>query len=352
MRKITSWILICSLTYILGTPLVVALESEWFSAFPESIYWYEPTALFRDRFWDVEKNIGKLPNGKSVSSLKGSFQRPLTAGQYTFRAMEPRDISGSEIHRGPDIQGQKKPVDVYCPAAGTVKTISYSSSYGNFIEIQHDDGVWTLYAHLSDVSVSIDSLVVKGQKIAETGNTGQGSGYHLHFEIFTISEGRRYYLYPAGYFLGSSGEPDFVSTPYISHTQTMSVRISTFSLNTPFTKIEVVYRDSNVPSLWYTAQMTTNDPVFQTTRTYTWTRPSFLDNKIIELYIAGRYWEEAGSDTYKLFVATRPAGGFKLTTKDSPLELEANPGNYYTWLYPGPDAYPPYEENNSMTYLK
>jgi len=106
-----------------------------------------------------------------------------------------------------------------------------------------------------------------------------------------------------------------------------------------------VYRDRSYPNQWYTAQMSTSDPDSQTTRTYTWTRPTSLDNKTIEFYIAGRYWDPEGSDYYKHYVATRPAGSFKLSTKDSPLEIEANPGRYYAWKYPS-TVIEPYKEDN------
>lgn len=70
-----------------------------------------------------------------------------------------------------------------------VKNINWtrmgSGSYGNYVKIQHDNGYYTLYAHLAfnKVYVNKGDKVTKGQVIAYIGNTGQSDGKHLHFEL-------------------------------------------------------------------------------------------------------------------------------------------------------------------------
>jgi len=56
-------------------------------------------------------------------------------------------------------------------------------SYGNFVKIKHNDGYYTLYAHLKEVYVKKEQKVTKGQKIGYMGETGNAYGVHLHFEI-------------------------------------------------------------------------------------------------------------------------------------------------------------------------
>ncbi|WP_069773150.1 M23 family metallopeptidase [Streptomyces sp. LUP30] len=58
-------------------------------------------------------------------------------------------------------------------------------AYGNAIVIKHANGVYSQYAHLSRIEVKIGQVVKTGQKIALSGNTGNSSGPHLHFEIRT-----------------------------------------------------------------------------------------------------------------------------------------------------------------------
>ncbi|MFF3850155.1 M23 family metallopeptidase [Streptomyces sp. NPDC002328] len=60
-------------------------------------------------------------------------------------------------------------------------------AYGNAVVIRHANGVYSQYAHLSQVDVKIGQIVKTGQRIALSGNTGNSSGPHLHFEIRTTA---------------------------------------------------------------------------------------------------------------------------------------------------------------------
>ena len=58
-----------------------------------------------------------------------------------------------------------------------------NASYGNCVKIKHDNGYYTLYAHLEYTSVRKGQSVVKGQSIGYIGQTGKAFGKHLHFEV-------------------------------------------------------------------------------------------------------------------------------------------------------------------------
>ena len=58
-----------------------------------------------------------------------------------------------------------------------------NESYGNFVKIKHEDGYYTLYAHLREVYVKKGDLVTQGQQIGYMGDTGNAYGVHLHFEV-------------------------------------------------------------------------------------------------------------------------------------------------------------------------
>ncbi|MER6161992.1 M23 family metallopeptidase [Streptomyces sp. NPDC001868] len=60
-------------------------------------------------------------------------------------------------------------------------------AYGNAVVIKHGNGTFSQYAHLSKVGVKIGQVVKTGQRIAFSGNTGNSSGPHLHFEIRTTA---------------------------------------------------------------------------------------------------------------------------------------------------------------------
>ncbi|MEV8018975.1 M23 family metallopeptidase [Streptomyces sp. NPDC086554] len=58
-------------------------------------------------------------------------------------------------------------------------------AYGNAVVIKHSNGTFSQYAHLSKIDVRVGQAVATGQRIAASGNTGNSSGPHLHFEIRT-----------------------------------------------------------------------------------------------------------------------------------------------------------------------
>ncbi|MFF8592045.1 M23 family metallopeptidase [Streptomyces sp. NPDC015220] len=58
-------------------------------------------------------------------------------------------------------------------------------AYGNAIVVKHENGTYSQYAHLSRIDVKVGQVVATGQHIALSGNTGNTTGPHLHFEIRT-----------------------------------------------------------------------------------------------------------------------------------------------------------------------
>ncbi len=65
------------------------------------------------------------------------------------------------------------------------KQISNKSGYGNYVVIKHNDSNFTLYGHLQDDSITVETgdTVCKGQILGKMGQTGNAYGPHLHFEI-------------------------------------------------------------------------------------------------------------------------------------------------------------------------
>ncbi|GAA2795210.1 M23 family metallopeptidase [Streptomyces showdoensis] len=79
---------------------------------------------------------------------------------------------------------------VKAAAAGTVVKAGPNGggdgpAYGNAIVVKHANGTYSQYAHLSKIQVNVGQSVAAGQRIALSGNTGNSSGPHLHFEIRT-----------------------------------------------------------------------------------------------------------------------------------------------------------------------
>jgi murein DD-endopeptidase MepM/ murein hydrolase activator NlpD len=72
---------------------------------------------------------------------------------------------------------------VVAAAGGVVANVAFVSEYGNIVDVDHDNGLTSRYAHLSKSLVRVGDVVLKGQNIAQVGSTGRATGPHLHFEV-------------------------------------------------------------------------------------------------------------------------------------------------------------------------
>ena len=90
------------------------------------------------------------------------------------------------FHYGIDISGLGYGKPVYAANNGTVHTVTYASSYGYYIVINHNNGYYTLYAHLRAFAPTtvVGKTVTRGQIIGYIGSTGMSTGPHLHFEVW------------------------------------------------------------------------------------------------------------------------------------------------------------------------
>ena len=72
---------------------------------------------------------------------------------------------------------------VHATGPGVVITASYNGGYGNEVEIDHGNGVTTIYGHMSSISVHVGDTVETGTVVGRVGSTGRSTGPHLHYEI-------------------------------------------------------------------------------------------------------------------------------------------------------------------------
>ena len=109
---------------------------------------------------------------------------PITAGYYSSNYGQRIDpITGrSTFHTGVDlIAPQGTPV--LAAAGGVVSAVEFQPEYGNIVDVDHENGLTSRYAHLSKSIVKVGDVVMKGQNIALVGSTGRVTGPHLHFEV-------------------------------------------------------------------------------------------------------------------------------------------------------------------------
>ena len=128
------------------------------------------------------------------------FYSPLDMDWYgkisSYYGYRKSPISGEyQFHRGIDI-AVPEGTPVYATQDGTVTTAAYDDGYGNYIVIKDAKGRVSKYAHLQTIEVSAGQSVVHGTVIGKTGNTGSGTGPHLHLECMAGGE----YYNPLFYF--------------------------------------------------------------------------------------------------------------------------------------------------------
>ena len=123
---------------------------------------------------------------------------------YFDAARNTNDVSG--YHNGIDIEADGGS-NIYAAVGGKVVAAEWMDAYGYTVIIQHPDlGVYTFYAHASQVLTSAGAQVKQGDVIGKVGSTGNSSGNHLHFGICdSLQAGwpARTYYDPMSYFVYS-----------------------------------------------------------------------------------------------------------------------------------------------------
>ena len=115
---------------------------------------------------------------RNIGIGTGDMIAPLTSYRFTS-AFKFRD---GHWHKGVDLATEVGS-PVYAADNGKVVVSEYSDSFGNYIIIDHANGLKTLYAHNSLLLVQAGDTIAKGTQIAVSGNTGRSSGPHVHFEV-------------------------------------------------------------------------------------------------------------------------------------------------------------------------
>lgn len=140
--------------------------------------------------------VFRLPGGASGSGPRpvaapdemkaapeGEWAWPVAGRKTSDYGMRKHPISGDHrMHTGLDI-GAATGTPAQTPEAGTVSFAGWNGGYGNYVVVDHGNGLQTAYAHLSEIHVSKGQTVAAGTTVGEVGSTGNSTGPHLHFEV-------------------------------------------------------------------------------------------------------------------------------------------------------------------------
>ncbi len=114
-----------------------------------------------------------------LAAEKTPFAMPV---HNSFRYTSGFGPRWGRMHEGTDMAGSTG-TPIHATADGVVVQAGRMSGYGNLVEIKHDFGIETRYAHMSRVRVAVGQRVSRGDRIGDMGNTGRSTGTHLHYEV-------------------------------------------------------------------------------------------------------------------------------------------------------------------------
>lgn len=118
--------------------------------------------------YDGGKFTWPAPSYTKISDYFGPRTDPITGGYSNHTGIDMAAPGGSKILAAYD---------------GVVVAAAYNWSMGNYVMINHGDGLYTVYMHASKLHVKTDDIVVRGEHIANVGTTGRSTGNHLHFSV-------------------------------------------------------------------------------------------------------------------------------------------------------------------------
>jgi hypothetical protein len=131
------------------------------------------------------RNSTGTTSGAAAQGDASAWATPTPGAVTSGFGMRTHPQTGKKTHhRGTDI-GAREGTPIQAIADGVVVTVGDSGrvGYGKFVKIDHQNGYTSLYAHMSQTSVSNKQKVKKGAVIGKVGNTGSSTGPHLHIEI-------------------------------------------------------------------------------------------------------------------------------------------------------------------------
>lgn len=124
----------------------------------------------------------KTSSGSTAPIMSGSWAWPTISQYYISSYFGYR---WGKVHEAIDIAGSGEGSPIYAAGAGTVVTAKTNSgSLGTYVTINHGNGYYTIYGHMSSRLVSEGDTVSKGQQIGTMGHTGYATGTHLHFGLY------------------------------------------------------------------------------------------------------------------------------------------------------------------------
>lgn len=158
-------------------------------------YYPEMQGEYLDKYLYANSNV-RTQNNEKISELckeptterlwSGKFARMAGSSRAGFADHRTYKYKGKavdyQVHLGMDIASTRR-ADVKSSNKGVVKFADYLGIYGNMVLVDHGQGIFSLYSHLSQINVSPGDSVDQKTVLGLTGTTGMAGGDHLHFSM-------------------------------------------------------------------------------------------------------------------------------------------------------------------------
>lgn len=207
----------------LGSISLLASVTNWFPAAVQSGFFYNFVSQYASNWNDatfitavcdyIVANAGSMVAPEYVAGIQNRFRNQkqdelksteliqlpfdLQPGSYIVPIARPLNVTSEfgwrtspitgeqEFHNAIDLVNGNPNTPILSSSSGKVVQASgqYWDWYGNYVVIQHSDGLYTGYAHLSRIDVAVGDTVKQGQQLGLMGTTGPSTGEHLHFQF-------------------------------------------------------------------------------------------------------------------------------------------------------------------------
>ncbi len=141
---------------------------------------------YRNQILAVEAEIAQVTKANIDTQYIGGEMAWPVPGYTRITSnygMRTHPITGIyKLHTGVDL-GAPMGANFIAANDGVVTKAGYNGAYGNMVIIDHGGGISTLYAHGSEILVTVGQTVKKGDNILKVGSTGYSTGAHAHFEV-------------------------------------------------------------------------------------------------------------------------------------------------------------------------
>ena len=160
-----------------------AREYPQLSGTPVEQYVYVNSKIRQENYQTIVKACS---NPSPLRLWQGTFGRMAGSRMAGFAEhrtyyYNDREID-KQVHLGIDLASTRH-AEIKAANRGKVVFAEYLGIYGNTVILDHGQGVFSLYSHMSQINVPVEELVEKGSVIGLSGTTGMAGGDHLHFSI-------------------------------------------------------------------------------------------------------------------------------------------------------------------------